>query len=56
MSSFIRKTRSVCPVCLKNIEARLIMDNDGSVLMEKNCSAHGDFRVPVWHGKLNMEQ
>ena len=56
MSSFIRKTRSVCPVCLKNIEARLIMDNDGSVLMEKNCSAHGDFRVLVWHGKLNMEQ
>ena len=51
----IRETRSVCPVCLKNIPARLMREDGGRILLEKTCPVHGDFRVPVWHGKVDFE-
>ena len=51
----IRETRSVCPVCLKNIPARLMREDGGRILLEKTCPVHGDFRVPVWQGRVNFE-
>ena len=48
----IRKTRSVCPVCLANISAWLDQQPDGSVYMEKICPEHGTFRTIVWRGRL----
>lgn len=50
----MRHTRSVCPVCLKPIEA-LLTDKDGITYMEKCCPEHGDFSVPVWHGRMDMD-
>lgn len=50
----IRKTRSVCPVCLKNIEAHLDQQEDGTVFLLKTCKKHGHFQVPVWRGKLDF--
>ena len=41
--ALIRKVRSVCPVCLKNIGASLT-EEDGKIYMEKSCPEHGDFR------------
>ena len=55
MSETIRRTRSVCPVCLKNLPAELIREPDGRILLEKGCPRHGLFRVPVWQGKLDFE-
>ncbi len=52
----IRKTRSVCPVCLENIPAALCRGEDGRIFLEKTCPAHGFFRVPVWRGKMDFEQ
>lgn len=52
----IRKTRSVCPVCLKNIPASLMREYDGRILLKKSCPVHGSFRVPVWQGKVDFEQ
>ena len=50
----IRKTRSVCPVGFKNISA--VLDRrSGVVFMEKTCPEHGDFSVPVWHDKTDMD-
>ena len=49
----MRRTRSVCPVCLKNIPAQLIQRGE-ITYMEKNCPQHGEFSVPVWRGKLDM--
>ncbi len=50
----IRKTRSVCPVCFKNISA--VLDRrSGVVFMEKTCPEHGDFSVPVWHDNIDMD-
>ena len=56
MGELIRKTRSVCPVCLENLPARLVREADGRIFLEKSCPAHGDFRVPVWNGKVDWEQ
>ena len=52
--SCIRKTLSVCQVCLNPVNAQLIR-NDGKVYMEKNCPLHGNFSIVVWHDKVNME-
>ena len=55
MSEIIRSTRSVCPVCLKNLPAALCREEDGRVYLEKTCPAHGDFRALVWQGKRDLE-
>ena len=49
----IRRTRSVCPVCLRPLAAELTA-RGGAVFQEKTCPDHGAFSVPVWHGKLDM--
>ena len=54
MSAVIRKTRSVCPVCLKNLPADLIEKEDGRIFLEKQCQEHGRYSVPVWQGKLDF--
>ena len=47
MSQLLRKTRPVCPICLKNLPAELTRREDGVILLEKTCPEHGDFSVPV---------
>lgn len=55
MNDAIRMTRSVCPICMRNIEASLVRDEAGTIYMEKACEEHGAFRVPVWRGKMDFE-
>ncbi len=50
-----RDTRSVCPICLRNLPAQLIREPDGRVLLEKTCPDHGSFAVEVWRGKLDFD-
>ena len=50
-----RDTRSVCPVCLRNLPARLASKPDGRIVLEKTCPAHGAFAVTVWRGKLDFD-
>ena len=50
----IRNTRSVCPVCLRNLPAALRREEDGAVWLDKSCPAHGAFSVPVWRGRLDF--
>ena len=52
----IRMTRSVCPVCLRKLEAALRREADGSVTLNKTCQEHGSFSVPVWRGKLDFDR
>jgi len=51
----IRETRSLCPVCLRNLTAALRLKENGAVEMEKVCPEHGYFRVPIWEGLLDFE-
>lgn len=49
----IRHTRSLCPVCLTPVEAALVQEADGRVIMEKHCPSHGDFHTCIWQGKYD---
>jgi hypothetical protein len=49
VSAPVKKTWSVCPVCLKRIPARLAL-RDGSWYMEKSCPEHGAYKTVVWRG------
>ncbi len=51
----VRETRSVCPVCLKNLPAALVRYPEGRVYLEKTCPDHGTFRTVVWRGKMPLE-
>ncbi len=41
------KTKSICPICQKKIDATLAK-KDGKVVMVKHCKDHGDFTVTHW--------
>lgn len=45
----IKRTYSVCPVCLERIPARLVLRN-GNWYMEKTCERHGSYKTVVWRG------
>jgi uncharacterized radical SAM superfamily Fe-S cluster-containing enzyme len=38
---------SLCPLCEEIIDARIFQEGN-AILMEKRCSAHGDFRDILW--------
>jgi len=50
----LRRTRSVCPRCLKNIPAALVREGD-AVYMEKTCPDHGAHRCILWRGLVDFD-
>jgi uncharacterized radical SAM superfamily Fe-S cluster-containing enzyme len=40
--SFIKSTKSLCPVCLKEIDTQLFLE-DGKITIVKECESHGTF-------------
>ena len=56
MSEIIRFTRSVCPVCLKNIPAVLRTEDSGRIVLQKTCPDHGFTSVPVWQGLVDFDR
>ncbi|MEG1633282.1 MAG: radical SAM protein [Oscillospiraceae bacterium] len=52
MSKVFDKTTSVCPVCLRVIEARKAVGDDGFIHLEKTCPEHGDFSALIWEGGI----
>ncbi len=50
-----KQTQSLCPDCGNVIDARIFEEN-GRVMMEKNCAEHGDFKDCVFSDvKLYMK-
>jgi uncharacterized radical SAM superfamily Fe-S cluster-containing enzyme len=45
--AFEKMVDSLCPVCLRVIEARIFLEGD-AVMMEKCCEEHGKFRDVYW--------
>lgn len=43
----MRSTKSICPECKKIITASIFEEN-GKIIIEKNCSEHGNFRDIYW--------
>ncbi|MDR1299376.1 MAG: radical SAM protein [Oscillospiraceae bacterium] len=46
----VKTTRSVCPVCLRSLDAQIVRRGDDYYL-EKTCGEHGAFSVIVWRGR-----
>ena len=53
MSECFEKIKSVCPVCLKTIDACKTVGTDGLIYMEKSCPEHGSFQTLLWEGDLD---
>lgn len=49
------KTKSLCPICLKVIDAEIIK-KDGKVLYQKTCPQHGKFFDTYWSNETLYER
>jgi hypothetical protein len=50
----LRRTRSVCPVCLRRVPAERVRIGR-EVHLRKVCPDHGRFQAVVWRGHLDLE-
>lgn len=46
-AALIRKTSSICPVCLKKINAEVV-EEEGKIFLKKRCEQHGNFSALHW--------
>lgn len=51
----IRRTSSVCPVCLKRIPANHVLIDD-NVYLQKRCPEHGSFSTVIWRQRVDIAQ
>ena len=47
----VGKTKSVCPICLRVVDAQKRSERDG-VYLDKRCDEHGAFSALIWEGNL----
>lgn len=55
MPQVIKETKSICPVCLKAIDAWIIKKGS-DLYMVKKCIEHGTFETVVWRGSPEYEK
>ena len=55
MKRIIATTQSLCPVCLKKINA-MVWTKNNETWMEKSCPEHGRFQALLWRGEIPMEK
>lgn len=55
MVKIFEKTKSVCPICLKPVDAYKVEREDG-IYLDKQCPEHGMFRVLIWKGDQESYQ
>lgn len=48
----ISRTKSVCPVCMKTVDAERVSGADGNVYLKKTCPEHGDFESLIWESSV----
>ena len=53
--SFPKRTRSLCPVCMKPVDA-VYQPEGRDIFLEKQCPEHGRFRTIVWRGPLSTNE
>ena len=54
MSELLARTQSVCPVCLKSIDARRELRGSEGWLV-KQCPEHGVFQTLIWRGPPHIQ-
>lgn len=48
----VGKTKSLCPVCLRLLDAEKGTGRDGNIYLKKRCPEHGEFSVLIWEGDV----
>ena len=51
----IYKTHSLCPICMKKIDASLVVENN-EAFIKKHCTDHGSFKTRMWKGSIDIEK
>ena len=51
----MRRTYSVCPVCLKRIPAAR-EEKNGEIILTKTCPEHGSFSSVIWRNKVDFAE
>lgn len=51
--AFSRETRSLCPVCLRALPAK-ITEADGEAVLSRACPEHGEFSAVIWRGEPGL--
>jgi len=54
-ASYSRDTKSLCPVCLSVVKAR-VFEKGGQVLIEKACKEHGSFEDVYWSDAVQFKR
>lgn len=54
MNRLLINTKSLCPVCLKTVDAQYVEEND-AVYIIKSCNLHGDFKTVAWKGRIKIQ-
>ena len=54
MTKLINETQSICPICLKTVDAQIVEKND-NIYLTKICEEHGSFETVVWREKPEYE-
>ena len=49
----ISHTRSICPVCGKQLPAQRVRHGD-DIFLEKSCPEHGNFSTVIWRGRMSI--
>lgn len=52
---WICNTQSLCPVCLKKIDAEIFSQGENTYI-KKNCPSHGIFSAIIWKGSIPFEK
>lgn len=55
MEERLQKTRSVCPICKKNLIALRILRED-AIYLSRECPEHGLFETPVWRNRVDFDE
>ena len=53
MYEVFARTKSVCPICLRTIDAERAVAGDGFVHLIKTCPEHGFFDTLIWEGSAD---
>jgi len=54
VNEIIKETQSICPVCLKIVDATVVKKCD-DLYLSKKCKEHGFFETVIWRGKPDYE-
>lgn len=55
MNEIIKETQSICPVCLKIVDAKVVK-KCSDLYLTKKCEKHGSFETVIWRGKPAYEE